>query len=240
MTSASIIVAPTVAYMDVRAGLAQLGSEVREVDVTDTSPSSARAGRARPVARIGPRTRCSRNRRPPRLCAFALRTQDPQRGRQHALHRLLQRPLGVGADVVIHSATKAIGGHSGLAPRRGRHEDRDRHAQLQEVRTVTGATPGALEVFLCLRGLRTLPLRLERAQHNATVLAYRLSEHPAVSDVRYPSLNSHPSTHVPPQWTARASCCQPSASAAPSRPTHSSIPWTDRLRRRSNNGIMPA
>ena len=57
---------------------------------------------------------------------------------------------------------------------------------------MTGATPGALEVFLCLRGLRTLPLRLERAQHNATVLAERLSEHPAVSDVRYPSLDSHP------------------------------------------------
>ena len=59
-------------------------------------------------------------------------------------------------------------------------------------RELGGATPGALESFLCLRGLRTLPLRLERAQRNAGVLAERLADHSDVYEVRYPGLASHP------------------------------------------------
>jgi cystathionine gamma-synthase len=65
-------------------------------------------------------------------------------------------------------------------------------AGLREAREPGGAAPGALEAFLCLRGLRSLPLRLERAQHNARVLAERLEGHPEVTEVRYPGLASHP------------------------------------------------
>jgi cystathionine gamma-synthase len=105
---------------------------------------------------------------------------------------LLQRPLELGADVVVHSATKAMGGHSDLLLGAIVATDETHLAALHEARELGGATPGALESYLCLRGLRTLPLRLERAQHNAGVLAERLSNHPDVSEVRYPGLSSHP------------------------------------------------
>src|SRR4051794_4660904 len=105
---------------------------------------------------------------------------------------LSQRPLELGADVVVHSATKAMGGHSDLLLGAVVVADDTHFATLREARELGGATPGALESYLCLRGLRTLPLRLERAQHNAGVLAERLSDHPDVSEVRYPGLTSHP------------------------------------------------
>ena len=92
----------------------------------------------------------------------------------------------------MHSATKALGGHSDLLLGAAVSADEALVERLRGIREVTGATPGALEVYLCLRGIRTLPLRLERAQHNAGELARRLSEHPAVREVRYPGLESHP------------------------------------------------
>jgi cystathionine gamma-synthase len=187
-----IVVGPTVAYMDVREGLARLRGEVREVDVTDTDAVIAACEGAHVLWLESPTNPLLGIADLPRLCAFTR-----ERGILCVVDNtlctpLLQRPLALGADVVIHSATKAIGGHSDLLLGVVVTADHDRHARLHEVRTVTGATPGALEVFLCLRGLRTLPLRLERAQHNAAILAERLSRHPTVSEVRYPGLDSHP------------------------------------------------
>ncbi len=105
---------------------------------------------------------------------------------------LLQSPLAMGADFSVHSATKFIGGHSdlmlGLVGARAEADVRE----LRHVRAQLGATPGSLEAFLALRGLRTLPVRLDVAQHNAMELAHRLSEHPAVSVVHYPGLASDP------------------------------------------------
>jgi cystathionine gamma-synthase len=105
---------------------------------------------------------------------------------------LLQSPLALGADLVVHSATKFIGGHSDLllgvvVARR----DQD-HARLVRRRNVAGATPGALESFLALRGARTLALRLHHAQASAGELARRLEAHPAVHRVRYPGLPADP------------------------------------------------
>jgi cystathionine gamma-synthase len=105
---------------------------------------------------------------------------------------LLQSPLQLGADLVVHSATKFIGGHSDLllgvvVARR----DPDR-ARLVRRREVAGATPGALECFLALRGARTLALRLRHAQETAGQLARRLQAHPAVDRVRYPGLPDDP------------------------------------------------
>jgi cystathionine gamma-synthase len=105
---------------------------------------------------------------------------------------LAQRPLGLGADLVVHSATKYLCCHSDLLLGAVVAADETHFAALREARELGGATPGALESYLCLRGLRTLPLRLERAQHNAGVLAERLSDHADVSEVRYPGLPSHP------------------------------------------------
>jgi cystathionine gamma-synthase len=105
---------------------------------------------------------------------------------------LLQNPLALGADFVVHSATKFIGGHSDLllgAVVCRRPEDR---ARLVRRREVAGATPGALEAFLALRGARTLAVRLHRAQETAGELARRLAAHPAVGRVRYPGLRDDP------------------------------------------------
>jgi cystathionine gamma-synthase len=105
---------------------------------------------------------------------------------------LLQSPLALGADFAVHSATKFIGGHSDLllgAVACRRAEDR---ARLIRRREVAGATPGALEAFLALRGARTLAVRLRQAQETAGELAGRLAAHPAVTRVRYPGLPGDP------------------------------------------------
>jgi cystathionine gamma-synthase len=107
---------------------------------------------------------------------------------------LNQRPLALGADVAVQSATKFIGGHSDLLGGVVTVRDAKLLAALRQSRELTGATPGTLEAFLAVRGARTLALRLERAQHNAMVLAERLARHPSVSLTRYPGLASHP-TH---------------------------------------------
>ena len=101
---------------------------------------------------------------------------------------VLVRPLELGADVVVHSATKYIGGHSDLLLGAAVCRDPRRAAALAELRTRRGAVPGTMEAWLGLRGLRTLPLRIERAGSTATVLAERLTQHPAVRAVRYPGL----------------------------------------------------
>ena len=107
---------------------------------------------------------------------------------------LLQQPLDAGADLVVHSMTKMLSGHSDVllgavvAP----SEDAATAAALAEVRHSFGAIPGPMEAYLSLRGLRTLPLRLGRAQQNASVLAERLARHPAVRRVRYPGLPDDP------------------------------------------------
>ena len=104
-----------------------------------------------------------------------------------------QRPLDLGADVSVQSATKFIGGHSDLLMGVVTMKRPDLEAELRRSRAGSGATPGALEVFLALRGVRTLALRLERAQQSAMELAMRLSRHPRVSVTRYPGLPTHPS-----------------------------------------------
>jgi cystathionine gamma-synthase len=99
---------------------------------------------------------------------------------------MLQQPLDLGADLVVHSATKYLAGHSDLVMGAIATRDDDLHAVLKGRRDLLGAIPGAFEAWLALRGLRTLPLRVERAQANATELARRLGQHPSVVEVRYP------------------------------------------------------
>jgi cystathionine gamma-synthase len=109
---------------------------------------------------------------------------------------LLQQPLALGADVVVHSATKFIGGHSDLLSGIAIARDEALAGRLRHRRGLSGATPGALESFLALRGLRTLALRLDRGQANAGELARRLQQHWAVSRVRYPGLPGHPGHQI--------------------------------------------
>ncbi|NAZ85590.1 cystathionine gamma-synthase [Kineococcus sp. T90] len=105
---------------------------------------------------------------------------------------LLQRPLDLGADVVVHAVTKFLSGHSDVVLGALVTRSEELLAAVTRHRTLHGAIPGPMEAFLALRGLRTLPLRLERAQRSAAELALRLREHPAVARVRHPSLPEDP------------------------------------------------
>lgn len=108
---------------------------------------------------------------------------------------LNQQPLEFGATVSLQSATKFIGGHSDLLAGVATTRDDALWHALRRSRELNGATPGALESFLAVRGARTLAIRLQRAQQTALVLAERLETHPLVARVRYPGLPSHP-THA--------------------------------------------
>ena len=103
---------------------------------------------------------------------------------------LLQQPLSLDADLVVHSATKFIAGHSDVLLGAVVTRDDQLHDVLKKRRDMIGATPGTFETWLALRGLRTLHVRLERAQANAQELVRRLGEHPAVGEVRYPGFGA--------------------------------------------------
>ncbi|WP_277211752.1 trans-sulfuration enzyme family protein [Isoptericola croceus] len=103
-----------------------------------------------------------------------------------------QRPLELGADVVVHSVTKYLAGHSDVVLGAVVTNDDETAARIRAYRTLHGAIAGPMEVFLALRGLRTLHLRVERAAANAAELASRLAGHAAVAEVRHPSLPSDP------------------------------------------------
>lgn len=103
-----------------------------------------------------------------------------------------QRPLEHGADVVVHSVTKYLAGHSDVVLGAAVTSDPALRGRLAAYRTLHGGIAGPWEVWLALRGMRTLALRVERAQHNAAVLAERLAAHPDVVEVRHPSLPTDP------------------------------------------------
>lgn len=105
---------------------------------------------------------------------------------------LLQRPLRHGADLVVHSATKYLSGHSDVLLGATVAARDDLHEQLLSRRTLHGAVPGPVEAWLVLRGLRTLHLRVARAGESAAELARRLVGHPAVERVRHPGLTDDP------------------------------------------------
>jgi len=99
---------------------------------------------------------------------------------------VLQQPLDLGADVVVHSVTKYLAGHSDVVMGALVTRDDALYDVLKARRDVIGAIPGPFEAWLALRGMRTLSLRVERAQANAAELARRLEQHSGVVEVRYP------------------------------------------------------
>ncbi|MDN3483335.1 PLP-dependent transferase [Arthrobacter sp. APC 3897] len=101
---------------------------------------------------------------------------------------LVTRPLELGADVVLHSVTKYLAGHSDVILGALATSDEDLRSRLHNYRSLHGAIAGPFDVWLALRGLRTLALRIERSQATAGLLADRLLGHPAVEAVRYPGL----------------------------------------------------
>lgn len=105
---------------------------------------------------------------------------------------LITRPLSLGADIVVHSVTKWIAGHSDLLMGAAITADAALHDRLRLGRVAWGSVAGPFEAWLALRGLRTLPLRLNASCNNALELARRLEADPRVATVRYPGLASHP------------------------------------------------
>lgn len=104
----------------------------------------------------------------------------------------LQKPLDLGADIVMHSATKYLGGHSDVIAGALVIRDEELGKQLHFTQFATGATLGPQESFLVLRGIKTLHLRVERHCLNGQKVAEYLEQHPLIDQVLYPGLPSHP------------------------------------------------
>jgi cystathionine gamma-synthase len=104
----------------------------------------------------------------------------------------LQRPLELGADLVVHSTTKYLGGHSDVVGGAIIGRDEALRERLAFLQNAVGAVPGPMDCFLVLRGVKTLPVRMERHSSNALAIADILSRHPAVETMRYPFHPSHP------------------------------------------------
>ena len=105
---------------------------------------------------------------------------------------MIQRPLEHGFDIVVHSATKYINGHSDIINGVAVVRSAELGEQLHFLQNSTGAVAGAFDSFMALRGVKTLALRMERHNHNAMELATWLEQHPKVARVIYPGLKSHP------------------------------------------------
>ena len=103
-----------------------------------------------------------------------------------------QRPLELGADVTVHSSTKYLNGHSDIIGGILVVNDDELAEEIHFVRKSSGAVPGPMDAWLCLRGTKTLHVRMARHNENGLAVARYLVEHPAVSRVVYPGLDSHP------------------------------------------------
>ncbi len=189
-----VLVLPDASYMGVRALVGDLadytGVAVRYVDITSTR-SVAEACDGADVLWVETPTNPNLDVADlPGLVAAARRHDVTVVVDSTFATPMFARPLSDGADIVMHSGTKFIGGHSDLLIGLAVAADEVLHDRLRHARVVNGATPGALEAFLALRGVRTLPLRMERAQANAAQLAQRLAAHPAVSEMRWPGFGA--------------------------------------------------
>ncbi len=108
----------------------------------------------------------------------------------------LQQPLAHGADLVIHSTTKYIGGHSDVVGGFAATNDEEWANDIKYLQNAVGAVPAPMDCFLTLRGLKTLGVRMDRHVHNAQAIVDMLLAHPTVSHVLYPGLDEHPGAAI--------------------------------------------
>ncbi len=104
----------------------------------------------------------------------------------------LQNPLEMEADIVVHSATKYLGGHSDVVMGAVMLNDQEAYERLRFLQNAVGGVPGPMDCFLVLRGIKTLPLRMQKHSENAQKIAEFLATHPKVSRAYYPGLLTHP------------------------------------------------
>ena len=188
------VVAPDAAYNGVVATLtdreAQGSARVRRVDVADTGAVLAALEGADLLWLESPTNPLLEVADLPRLLGAAREQGVLSVVDNTFATPLLQRPLELGADIVVHSVTKYLSGHSdvllGAVVTPGTEAGRVHHDRMLQHRTLHGAIAGPMEVWLALRGLRTLHLRVERASASALELAARLRTHRAVERVRHP------------------------------------------------------
>lgn len=105
---------------------------------------------------------------------------------------IFQAPLTLGADLVMHSTTKYIGGHSDVIGGAVMTSNKDLYEQIKYIQFAAGAVPGPFEAFLLLRSIKTLAIRMQQHEVNATKIAEFLESHARVEQVFYPGLSSHP------------------------------------------------
>ncbi|MEJ7840315.1 MAG: cystathionine gamma-synthase [Rubrobacter sp.] len=103
-----------------------------------------------------------------------------------------QQPLSLGADIVVHSTTKYMGGHSDVVGGSAVTSDPDLHERMAFYQNAAGAVPGPFDSWIVLRGLKTLAVRMRQHEENALAVARFLQDHPQVATVNYPGLPSHP------------------------------------------------
>ncbi len=188
----SVVVLPTVSYLGVRALLGDMQEHghvrVVSVDIVDTkavtqamNEAAAQEGAERVVLWIETPTNPTLDEAElEKLCIAANASNVRSVVDSTFASPMGQQPLKLGASVVMHSGTKFIGGHSDLMIGLMVTNQPEIYEKLSRARVVQGATPGALESFLALRGLRTLPLRYEAATKNADEICRRLKAHTSI------------------------------------------------------------
>lgn len=186
----ALIVAPTAGYMNTFVQLRKLEANnrlrIRWVDITDT-PSVIKALDGAAMLYFESPVN-------PLLTVADVQTlinAAKERGALVAIDNtfatpLRQQPLLMGADVVVHSLTKALSGHSDVVLGTAITKSPELFEKLQSYRKDSGANAGPFEAWLALRGLRTFPIRFQQSEQSAQILVKRLEEHPAVERVRYP------------------------------------------------------
>ena len=188
----SIVVVPSVSYLGVRALLSDMQDHghvrVVSIDIVNTEAvvkamkaASVEVGAERVVLWIETPTNPTLDEAEPEILCRAANASNVKTVVDSTFASPIgQQPLKLGASVVMHSGTKFIGGHSDLMIGLALTNDAEVFEKLSRARVVQGATPGALEAFLALRGLRTLPLRYEAATKNANEICRRLQTHSAI------------------------------------------------------------
>ena len=160
--------------------------EVRFVDVTKTEEVIAAMKGAALVWLESPTNPCLEVAELPVLIAAAKKLGIGVGVDNTFATPLVQKPLAMGADIVMHSVTKFLAGHSDVLLGSLSTNDQGLYKRLEESRRFNGSIPGPFEAWLALRGIRTFPIRFRAAESNAQELVLRLSQHSAVAKVRYP------------------------------------------------------
>ena len=164
--------------------------EVRFVDVTNTDEVIAAMKGAALVWLESPTNPCLDVADLPTLIAAAKKLGIGVGVDNTFATPLVQQPLAMGADVVMHSVTKFLSGHSDIVLGSLSTNDAGLYKRLEDARKFNGSIPGPFEAWLALRGIRTFPIRFRAAESNAKDLVKRLADHPKVTKVRYPGFGA--------------------------------------------------